>query len=93
MDDTQIRAIEEKLKNLLARYRRLQKENETLKQELHIAKKDLALNNNVIADLQQKLDVQSLGVQNWSEEQKQQLNKRIDLYLKEIENSLALLTA
>ncbi len=93
MEHTQLQLLEEKLQQLLTRYKRLQKENHNLKDELHIAQKELAVTRNQAAELQQRLDVQNIGVQSWSEEEKQNLNKRIDVFLKDIQDCLSMLNA
>lgn len=93
MENTDLRILEEKLQQLLTRYKRLQKENQNLKDELHLVQTDLALTKNRETELQQKLDVQNIGVQNLSDEGKQNLNKRIDTYLKEIQDCLNMLNA
>lgn len=93
MENTQLQILEEKLQQLLVRYKRLQKENHNLKDELHIAQTNLAMAKNYTTELQQKLDVQNMGVQNISAEEKLHLNKRIDLYLKEIQDCLNMLNA
>lgn len=93
MDHSQILLVEEKLQKLLTRYKRLQKENATLKDALHLAQRDLAQSKNTIADLQQRIDIKNLGVQELDENRKIQLSQRIDVYIKEINESLALLNA
>lgn len=93
MENTQLKDLEEKLQQLLTRYKRLQKENHNLKDELHIAKTDLARAKVKIEEMQQSLDVQNIGVQNLSEQQKQDLSKRIDGYLNDIQKCLNLLNA
>ncbi len=93
MENTDLRILEEKLQQLLTRYKRLQKENQNLKDELHLVQTDLALTKNRETELQQKLDVQNMGVQNLSDEGKQNLNKRIDAYLKEVQDCLNMLNA
>ena len=93
MENTDLRILEEKLQQLLTRYKRLQKENQNLKDELHFVQTDLALTKKRETELQQKLDVQNMGVQNLSDEGKQNLNKRINTYLKEIQDCLNMLNA
>ncbi len=93
MEHTQLQLLEEKLQQLLTRYKRLQKENQNLKDELHVAQKQLAITRNQASELQQKLDIQNIGVQSWSDEEKQNLNKRIDIYLKDIQDCLNMLNA
>lgn len=91
--DEQIQTIEEKLQALLKRYQRLQKENGNLKAELHDATAKLAIALRENEALHQRLDVRWLGLQQWSEADRQKMTSRIDNYLKEIERCLALLNA
>jgi chromosome segregation ATPase len=91
--DIQLKNIRQKLHQLVKLYQSLQKENLQLKKELektHLQEeKSLA----EIQSLQQKLDVLSLGVNRWNGSDKEDLQKRIDLYLKEIDKCLSLLNA
>lgn len=91
--DTQIEIIEEKLQALLTRYKRLQKENTNLKEELHETSTQLALHKKENEKLKQQIDVSNIGANNWSEDEKSNLNKRIDSYLKEIEKCLEYLNS
>ncbi|QES90365.1 hypothetical protein [Rhizosphaericola mali] len=91
--DTQIEIIEEKLQALLTRYKRLQKENTNLKEELHETSTQLALHKKENEKLKQQIDVANIGANNWSETEKSNLNKRIDSYLKEIEKCLEYLNS
>ncbi len=91
--DSQIAIIEEKLQALLLRYKRLQKENANLKAELHDASTKLAISLKENENLHQKLDVSNIGVSEWTTQEKQNLQKRIDGYLKEIEKCMELLNA
>jgi ribosome-binding ATPase YchF (GTP1/OBG family) len=91
--DTQIEIIEEKLQALLTRYKRLQKENANLKEELHETSTQLAVHKKENEKLKQQIDVANIGTSNWSEDERSNLNKRIDSYLKEIEKCLEYLNS
>jgi len=89
--ESQIANIEEKLQALMLRYKRLQKENTNLKAELHDVSTKLAISLKENESLHQKLDVSNIGVASWTPTEKQNLQKRIDGYLKEIEKCMELL--
>lgn len=91
--ESQIAIIEEKLQALTVRYKRLQKENSNLKVELHDVTTKLAISLKENESLHQKLDVSNIGVSDWSPIEKQNLQKRIDGYLKEIDKCMELLNA
>lgn len=89
--DQQIKSIQDKLQQLLKQQVLLQKENQQLKKELE---KAMALNEekqNLVVSLQQQVDAVKLGSGSLNEVEKAALSKRIDGYLKEIDQCLALL--
>jgi chromosome segregation ATPase len=91
--DIQLQNIQQKLQQVMRQYQHLQKENDQLKAELKHSQSLLAEKNKQLAELQQKADVLKLGVKEYSDQEKKDLEKRIDEYLKEIEKCLALLNA
>lgn len=89
--DQQIKSIQDKLQQLLKQQVLLQKENQQLRKELE---KATALNEerqNLVVSLQQQVDAVKLGSGSLNEVEKAALSKRIDGYLKEIDQCLALL--
>lgn len=89
--DQQIKSIQDKLQQLLKQQALLQKENQQLRKELE---KATALNEerqNLVVSLQQQVDAVKLGSGSLNEVEKAALSKRIDGYLKEIDQCLALL--
>lgn len=88
---THLRLINEKLQQFVKRYNNLQKEHLQLKKDLDKCRLELAEKREQINALQQKVDVLKLGPHNWNEEEKKILEKRIDVYLREIEKCLQLL--
>lgn len=89
--DQQIKSIQDKLQQLLKQQALLQKENQQLRKELE---KATALNEEkqtLVASLQQQVDAVKLGSGSLNEAEKAALSKRIDGYLKEIDQCLALL--
>lgn len=89
--DQQIKSIQDKLQQLLKQQVLLQKENLQLRKELE---KATALNEekqHLVVTLQQQVDAVKLGSGSLNETEKAALSKRIDGYLKEIDQCLALL--
>lgn len=89
--DLQLQNIHQKLQQVLKHYQQLRRENEQLKAELKENRQLLAEKNKQFAELQQKTDVLKLGARDWSDQDKKDIEKRIDGYLKEIEKCLTLL--
>lgn len=89
----QIERIEDKVQQLLKEYniaqkeiQRLQKENQRLTDQLHV-QIELA------QQMQQKADTLRLQSHGMSNESNKDLEKRINMYLKDIDKCLALLNA
>ena len=91
--DIQLKSIQQKLQQLLKLYDAVQKENAQLKKEAEKQKIIIHSKTEQIELVQQKLDAVQVGVNNWSDEEKINLQKRIDAYLKEIDKCLSLLNA
>ena len=89
--DIQLTNLQKKLQLLLKQNQILSKENANLKSEndsLHAAlrNKDILLEK-----LEQQIDALKINNPDWNDAEKQQLQKRIDEYLKDIEKCLSLL--
>lgn len=91
--DVKLQNIREKLLALLKQYQFLQKENEQLQKEVSKQKEIILQRDEQLSYIHHQMDVLKIGVQNWSNEDKKVLEKRIDAYLKEIEKCLSLLNA
>ncbi|MBC7589341.1 MAG: hypothetical protein H7178_13385 [Chitinophagaceae bacterium] len=89
--DQQLASIKNKLQHLLKQYLLLQKENQHLKNELEKSKTSSFSKTEHLENLQAKVDVLQLANKGLSNDEKQALQKRIDRYLKEIEQCIALL--
>jgi hypothetical protein len=89
--EEQLRILHQKVNQLVKQFVALQKENISLKKELE--KKNLLMEgkNDDAERLQQQLDSLNLGSNVWNEEDKKQLQKRVNDYLKEIDKCLQLL--
>ena len=89
--DARLKTIQAKLQQVLKQYQLLQKENERLKKELNRSQQNNSDKTEQLQSLQQQVDVLKLGVNGWNEQEKAELEKRIDVYLKEIDKCIALL--
>jgi cell shape-determining protein MreC len=89
--DAQLKTIQAKLQTMLKQYQLLQRENMQLKKELGKSRQQHADTTAHLQVLQQQVDVMKLGVNGWNEDEKADLEKRIDVYLKEIDKCIALL--
>jgi|688.fasta_scaffold139432_2 hypothetical protein len=88
LDELQI-----KMQELLKTYKQLRKENEHLTKELEEAKQQNEVVQKRLQELDQQLAAARISNGNWSELEKQALQKKIDSYLKEIDKCIALLHA
>jgi len=87
-----IQRINEKLQQLLKQYRSVQKENEKLKKELTGIKDLQAERNRQIDELEQKVSILKTATNNLNEEDRRDLEKRINHYVKEIDRCIGLLS-
>lgn len=88
---SQIRDIHEKLQQLLRKQQQLEKDNQRLQKELTVAQEVLAGKTAALQAMQQQSDALRMGQVAWTQEDKQAMQKRIDAYLKEIDQCLTLL--
>lgn len=89
--DIQLKSIQDKLQLLMKQYQALQKENQQLKSDLAEQAEMLEQRAAEVHALNQQLDGAQIGAQSGNAEQREELQKRIDTYLKEIEKCLSLL--
>ena len=87
-----IQRINEKLQQLLKQYRFVQKENEKLRKELTDIKGLHTERSKQIEELEQKVSILKTATNNMSEEDKKNLEKRLNHYIKEIDRCIALLS-
>jgi TolA-binding protein len=83
--------LETQLKNLYTKLQQLLKQNQLLQKQNADMKLLLEEKDTTIAKLQQQADVFKLNANALDEKEKEQLRKRIDLYLAEIDKCLALM--
>ncbi len=89
--DSPIQSIEQKLKEVLKRYAALRKENLRLQTEAAKLSETIVTKEEELKHLRRQTDILKSGIKGWHPEQKKLFVKRIDTYLKEIDNCIALL--
>lgn len=87
-----LKRIQEKLQELLKQHSLLQKENETLREELTANKKLLARYEESTDKLRQQVEILQLGNADMHDGDKKQFEKRINGYLKEIDRCITILS-
>jgi hypothetical protein len=90
--EIQLKRIQDKLQLLLKEHATLQKENALLKDQLSNSEKQTAALHQNMDALKQQVDVLKLSNGEMSEADKKQFEKRINVYLKEIDRAIALLS-
>lgn len=86
-----IQRINEKIQQLLKKHRALQKENGQLKEELAHVRKLQAAGNSQIEELEQKVAILKTATNNMTAEDRKQLEKRINFFVREIDRCIKLL--
>ena len=89
--EAQIKSIQNKLQQLLARHDEVQKENIRLKKELDKVSGQNAQYQQTIETLKQQVEVLKLSSGDWDENDKKQFEKRLNHYIREIDKCIALL--
>jgi regulator of replication initiation timing len=87
----QIGQLKSQLRQLIKQYNQLQKESSRLKLELEKKEKLLAAKEQEFIRLQPHADAIKLETGLLAEDEKKELSKRIEAYIKEIDQCLALL--
>ena len=91
--DVHIKRIQEKLQQLIRQHHELQKENNQLKKELERSAKQSSNHQQTIETLKQQVEVLKISSGNWDEHDKKDFEKRINLYIREIDKCIAMLSA
>lgn len=89
--ELKIKTIQEKLQLLLKQHTALQKENARLKEALDTANQQAGEQQKKIDLLKQQVDVLKISSGGMNEAEKKELEKKINLYLKEIDKAITLL--
>lgn len=87
-----LKDLQSSLQNLLKKYNNLKADNEQLSNANAALKKNLSEKENLIYSSEEKMAANNLGTI-YSEEEKELLQAKINLYLKDIEKCLNLLNA
>ena len=91
--NNQLQQLQTKLQQLLKNYKQLQKENVQLKNLLVKKSNELTETINKLQAIQQQIDILKLSKSGFDDTEKIVLEKRIDIYLKEIDKCLGLLNS
>ena len=90
--ELKIKTIQEKLQLLLKQHAALQKENARLKEALDTAGQQAGEQQKKVDLLKQQVDVLKISSGGMNEAEKKELEKKINLYLKEIDKAITLLS-
>lgn len=87
-----IQRINEKLQQLLKQYRYVQKENDKLKKELTDIRAMHTERSKQIEELEQKVSILKTATNYMGDDDKKDLEKRLNHYIKEIDRCIVLLS-
>jgi archaellum component FlaC len=87
-----LKQIQDKLQQLLKQYAAVQKENGKLKEELESVKQKTSAQQKSVDELKQQVGVLKLNAGEMSETDKKEFEKRITVYVKEIDRCIAMLS-
>lgn len=90
--DQQFNTLNEKLQELIRHYARLQKENDRLKDELQQAQDKEDEDHEKIERLEQQVAVLKLATGEMLEKEKKEFEKKINLYIREIDRAISFLS-
>jgi chromosome segregation ATPase len=87
-----LKQIQDKLQQLLKQYVAMQKENDKLKEDLEIVKEKTFAQQKNIDELKQQAGILKINAAEMSEADKKEFEKRITVYVKEIDRCIAMLS-
>jgi chromosome segregation ATPase len=87
-----LKQIQDKIQLLLKQYAAVQKENGKLKEELESIKQKTTAQQKNVDDLKQQVGVLKLNAGEMIEADKKEFEKRITIYVKEIDRCIAMLS-
>ena len=87
-----LKQIQDKLQQLLKQYAAVQKENGKLKEELELIKQKASAQQKNVDELKQQVGILKLNAGEMSEADKKEFEKRITVYVKEIDRCIAMLS-
>ena len=90
--DNHIKAVNDKLQQLLKQYLQLQKENERLKENVKKLEDKNQQSNQDIEQLEQKVNILKASAGKMDDADRKVFEKKINQYLKEVDKCIALLS-
>jgi len=90
--DQQLKRIQEKLQQLLKEHSALKKDNVRLQRELSAMEKENRSHRENVETLKQQVSILKVSAGDMNEADKKDLEKRINVYIKEIDRCIALLS-
>lgn len=84
-------ALQKQIQQLLMHYKQLQQKHERLQQQYQKSVEQTNALQEKINSLEQKVAAKNINVQNWDSEEKKELQKKINTYLKDIDTCLQML--
>ena len=89
--EVQLKRIQDKVQQLLKQHAAVQRENSRLNEELELVKQKTSTQQKSLDDLKQQVSVLKLNTGEMSETDKKEFEKKINVYLKEIDRCITLL--
>jgi len=90
--ESNLKRIQEKVQQVLRRFRSMQQENERLRRSLDESAEKLKLAQEQVQQLRMQVDVLKLNASELNTADKKEIEKKINNYLKEIDRCIALLS-
>jgi hypothetical protein len=90
--ETQIKRIQDKLQMVLKKQDEIERENQRLKKDIDKSIQQSTQYLKMIDGLKQQVDVLKISSGNWDENDKKEFEKRINLYVREIDKCIAMLS-
>ena len=88
-----IKQVHEKLHQLLKQHQQLMKENNKLKADMQKMKDETTRQEKQVDELKQQLGILRMNSSGMGEKEKKEMEKQINVYLKEIDRCIAMLGA
>ena len=90
--ELKIKDIQNKLQQLLKQYAALEKENQRLEKELSRNNEQHVQQQQIIDTLKQQVEIGRISSGKWNDQDKKEFEKRINSYIKEIDQCITLLS-
>ncbi len=90
--ETHIRTVNEKLQQLLKKHIAIKKENDNLKQEVNTLKEREVEYKYALHEMEQKVSILKVASGETNEKDKEEFEKRVNQYIKEIDKCIGLLS-